>query len=290
MTPIGGAEVAADDLIEFPAVAPFLDELPQLARGSQIIFGLHRRSIQQDGKSMTVWLIEVVALEQAEDLTFLWNCNGTLGTCTNADWSGVRAFLSEKFPDRPLTETLDLLYDGSPLLDELIAVSAPGEPQASWEDQDPWNRVVDPDETPPEILDALEPFAIGLEVDESLAGALSKAGWGICTRSSMGWNPCVPTELVLEGTGPIPLDGFAVPGEPVEVWLVPNPDQLAPGEIADIAAGQATFLDNAVGPVGTFRVGPETIARIEGTPPESIDVDTLRTALANKNIRLVVER
>lgn len=83
----------------------------------------------------------------------------------------------------------------------------------AWVDRDPALRILDPEETPPEIFDQLTLVGYQVVVTE----AWTHMNAALCSRiPALGWNECIP----LNQTGTDRLTGTATGGEPVEFWLL----------------------------------------------------------------------
>lgn len=84
-----------------------------------------------------------------------------------------------------------------------------------FEERPPRNRLLDPDEAPHGVLEALTPFVIELSVPVEW---FSIDGAALCTFVSEGWNECFALEASTDET--VTLTGFGALSEDVEIWLV----------------------------------------------------------------------
>lgn len=95
---------------------------------------------------------------------------------------------------------------------------AQGPEPLAWEDQPPEERLLDPEETPAEVLAGLRVVAVAFDAPE--------AWWGrtevLCTRASLGWNECVSLTLGSE----LEVLAYTVPGEPLDVVILPEDADL----------------------------------------------------------------
>jgi len=91
---------------------------------------------------------------------------------------------------------------------------ARGPEPVPWQDRRPEERLLDPEETPAEVLAGLHFVAVIF--------AAPQAWWSrsevLCTRATLGWNECVSLRLgeSLETLA------YAVPGEPLDVVILPE--------------------------------------------------------------------
>ena len=267
-----------DVLIEI-APLPVLDQLDAMPPGSEFLWGLGPVEFDDEPLILTAWPLVLLA---GDDNVFV-------GDCAEENSALLRSFIGERFPDRQLADVLVTMDKDSAAtaqftrwVREAWSLDPP-----SWEELTSWERSVDPEETPAAILAELVPFNVEVTLEPALASSLADGGWGICTRSSAGWNVCVPAALfadeVAAPEGSYDLDGYSVPGEPVDVWILPDPDALPPDAVETMTSGVASYFDHAIGPVGSFDVGvdPGTDLRVAivGTVAEPATADALQQAV-----------
>jgi hypothetical protein len=82
---------------------------------------------------------------------------------------------------------------------------------STWENRAADQRSLNPAETPPEVLDALETVSIAFFAPTSWSGFDGQ----LCTKTSLGWNGCVG--FAFSGYGVVT---YVVPGEDLELWLL----------------------------------------------------------------------
>lgn len=124
---------------------------------------------------------------------------------------------------------------------DLDVAPAPTPAPPKWEDQDPAVRSV-PD-APPETQAQYRSMLLAVDVPESWRGPSGS----LCSRTASAWGACV--SLDFEWGEPsdydfLPLDGFALPGENLEVYLLnADADVRGPRAILGTLGGEA--LDEA---------------------------------------------
>lgn len=139
-----------------------------------------------------------------------------------------------------------------------------------WEQQSPDERILDPEETPQQVLDDLVVVVLRFDLPADWADFEGR----ICSRASLGWNECVI--LGLSGTE-VESTPYAVPGEPLEIWL-----------------------DDAGQPVGLMLSIPwellsqaeeqDAAILIEGTGMEFVDTDALWEAVRDGSAPIITAR
>lgn len=132
---------------------------------------------------------------------------------------------------------------------------ARGPGPVAWDSRPPEERLLDPEETPADVLAGLRLVAVDFAAPE---------GWWnrnevLCTRASLGWNECV--SLTLREN--LEVLAYAVPGEPLDVVILP--------EDAD--------LRSVVGMIGQI---PASAIAAAGDQPIEVEImaDTLEQAIA----------
>lgn len=113
-----------------------------------------------------------------------------------------------------------------------------------WVDLAPDRRLLDPEETPEEILDELAIVTVAVDVPDHWKDEPES----LCTRvPELGWNECAALDL----REPIQLNAYVDPRSPLEVWLLdPLADLRTPGpRVAVITAEQIRQATSASTPL-----------------------------------------
>jgi hypothetical protein len=116
--------------------------------------------------------------------------------------------------ETPFDALIRVISDGTAMDALVTSVYGPGE-EPAWDARLPDRRILDVEQTPRHVLDALEPIQIVYDVPPSWYG-LSAV---ICTRISLGWNPCIDPAVGL--TAPLRIEAFVDPVGPLDVYLLP---------------------------------------------------------------------
>lgn len=153
-------------------------------------------------------------LIRADDggLTLLDRCE-----TMDAGMGQLDQFGSRLSPSLSGSAVLAALVEGGPAADELRAGLEQhfSRQPPDWRAQDPLARIVDEEETPPDVLATLDDATIRVWIPEAWHGSVDAV---ICTRIDLGWNECAALDMLeelartggaLEMYGYVPNEGVA---------------------------------------------------------------------------------
>ncbi|HKX74315.1 MAG TPA: hypothetical protein VJR05_02905 [Acidimicrobiia bacterium] len=196
----------------------------ELARGAELLVGV------LDPETSDPYVGPLVSLRPSGEAVFVGSC-GVLSSTELVQY--VEYLVSTGISSTPAETVIGLVSDPQAMATLEDWTRGPTPP--SWLDQDPDRRLLDPQETPAEILAQLSVVMVAIDIPDSWRSLPAT----ICTKAPLGWNHCSSSELDDIG---IEIFSYTVPGSNLEVWLLdPAADTSQP--IARLGTIPASLLD-----------------------------------------------
>lgn len=174
----------------------------ELARGAELLVGV------LDPETSDPYVGPLVSLRPTGEAVFLGHC-GVLSSTELVQY--VEYLVSTGISSTPAETVVGLVSDPQAMAE--LEDWTVGPTPLSWLEQDPDRRLLDPQETPAEILAQLSVVMVAIDIPDSWRSLPAT----ICTKAPLGWNHC--SSLELDDIG-IEIFSYTVPGSNLEVWLL----------------------------------------------------------------------
>lgn len=175
----------------------------ELTRGAILLLGMTDDglanvvvSLRPDGSAVFIGPCEFVHTNQLRQFADL-RASNTGKVITPVEM--LRSLVRE--PDGELAKALYRWYEG--------------EAPVPWAERSTDRRILDDEETPPDILATLDRIWVRASFPDSWRNLPAN----LCTKTSLGWNGCISLNAAGGGTQ-LEVVALAVPGQDLEVWLL----------------------------------------------------------------------